>query len=31
MTDYVTVKIYKDDLLDMLLERCEFLGNIKRK
>lgn len=26
MTDYVTVKIYKDDLLDMLLERCDFWG-----
>lgn len=24
MSDYVTVKIYKDDLLDMLLERCDF-------
>lgn len=26
MSDYVTVKIYKDDLLDMLLERCDFWG-----
>ena len=24
MTDYVTVKINKEDLLDMLLERCNF-------
>lgn len=24
MADYVTVKIYKDDLLDMFLDRCDF-------
>lgn len=26
MSDYVTVKIYKDYLLDMLLARCDFWG-----
>lgn len=26
MADYVTVKIDKDDLLDMLLERCDSWG-----
>lgn len=26
MSDYVTVKIYKDDLLEMFLERCDFWG-----